>query len=89
VKISAALASAGVGFNLPEAEVTLSPGNDLRIWITLSASARSDNIVSEDLAHRIVAALDGCGLRLSKTNMAEAFDPAERLIRGETLYVAF
>ncbi len=86
-KTSAALATAGIGFNLPEAEVTVSPGSDLRIWITLSANARNDIIVSEDLAHRIVAALDGSGLRLSSTDMAEAFNPTERLIRGETLYV--
>ncbi|MEV4709684.1 hypothetical protein [Actinoplanes sp. NPDC049316] len=87
-KTSDALTSAGIVFNLPEAEVTISSGNDLRIWITLSASARNDIVVIKDLANRIIAALDGSGLHLSSTNMAEAFDPTERLIRGEALYVA-
>jgi hypothetical protein len=88
-KTVAALVNAGISCDAPDSAVIVSSGNDLRIWVTLGSRGNASDIAgSENLARRLVNALDGCNLRLASTNMAEAFDPAERIVRGEMLYVA-
>jgi hypothetical protein len=82
-----ALEGAGIRCDAPDAVLKVSPGTDRRIWLSLNLAAGSDEQERRELFERIVAALANGGLRLESTNLAEPLEPAERLIRGETLYV--
>jgi len=81
------LEGAGIRCDAPDAVLKVSPGTDRRIWLSLNLTAGSDEQERRELSERIVAALASGGLRLESTNLAEPLEPAERLIRGEMLYV--
>jgi hypothetical protein len=82
-----ALADAQIHCNAPDAALTVSPGNDLHVWLTLNAPDGSNAAEREALAERIVTVLEGRGLRLKSTNLAESLDSVKRLVQRETLYV--
>ena len=82
-----ALEGAGIRCDVPDAMLKVSPGTDLRIWLSLELTARSDEQARRELSERIVAALANAGLRLRSTDLAEPLQPVERLVRGEALYV--
>ena len=83
-----ALTDAGIPHNPPNDVLRVSPGSDLRVWL----SFRPDSDVEEQnlrtLAERIVSALAHAGLHLESTNQAEHLETAERLVRGDLLSVA-
>ena len=83
----AALEGAGIRCDTPGAVLKFSPGTDLRVWLSLNLTAGPDEQGRRELSERIVAALANDGLRLESTNLAEPLEAAERLIRGEVLYV--
>jgi hypothetical protein len=82
-----ALKSAGISCDPPESLVRVSLGTDLRIWLSLDPTADSDEQGRQEISERVVAALARAGLRLESTSSAEALGSAERLMRGELLYV--
>jgi hypothetical protein len=81
-----ALSSADVQYNVPGTILTVSPGTDLRIWLSLNLNPDEEQ-QRRELSGRIVSALAAAGLHLESTNPAEALDSAERLVRGEALNV--
>jgi hypothetical protein len=82
-----ALEGAGIRCDAPSAVLKVSPGTDLRIWLSLNLTAESDEQERRELSERVVTALASGGLRLESTNLAEALGPTERLMRGEVLHV--
>jgi len=83
-RVIEALSAAGIGHNSPDAMLTVSPGNDMTIWMSLSAAAGEHE--RRELAEQIISALTTAGLRLESTMLAETLDPADRLAHGEALY---
>ena len=82
-----ALEGAAIRCDAPNALLKVSPGTDLRIWLSLNLTAESDEQECRALSERVVTALASAGLHLESTNLAEALGPVERLTRGEMLYV--
>jgi hypothetical protein len=82
-----ALSNAGVRYNAPDALLRVSPGNDLRIWLSFDFHPDSNDEDRQELSERIVRCLMAAGLSLESTNMAEPLDSVERLVRWEALYV--
>jgi hypothetical protein len=70
--------------------VQVSPGNDLRIWVSFNTDTDtdSDDETLRTSANRVVDALAVAGLHLESVNPAEHRDTVERLMRGEILSVA-
>lgn len=83
-RVIEALSGAGIRHNSPDAMLLVSPGNDMRIWLSLKAGSEEQE--RRELSQRIVSVLTGAGLRLESTMLAETLDSAERLVRGEALY---
>lgn len=82
-----ALVSAGVPCDEPDAPLKVSPGADLRIWLSLDSRA-ADEHERRELSTHIVTALTAAGLRLVCPAHPENDNTAaERLVRGEPLYV--
>jgi hypothetical protein len=83
--VVSALTSAGL---LPGGDaILISPGQDLRISISLKVDAANPHDGLSDLARRIAAVLTDTGLRLVAPAEPQSKDTAERLARGETLQV--
>jgi hypothetical protein len=82
-----ALAGAGIRYEGTDAVLRVSQGNDGQIWLSLDPTAGSDEQDRRELSELIVAALVSGGLLLESPNRAEPSEPAERLARGELLYV--
>ena len=82
-----ALSRAGIQCNTPDTILKVSPGTDLRIWLSLSLNPDSDEPQRRELAGRIVNALTAAGLHLESTSLPEALDSAERLVQWEALIV--
>jgi hypothetical protein len=83
--VVSALTSAGL---LPGGDdILISPGQDLRISISLKADAANPNDSLADVAARIAAVLTDARLRLVAPAEPQSKDTAERLARGETLQV--
>jgi hypothetical protein len=80
-----ALAAVGIPHDGPGTTLKVSPGADLRIWVSLDLN--SDEQQRRELAQQITDALASAHLGLDSTNPAEPLDPAERLARGEALTV--
>lgn len=82
-----ALEDAGIRSDIPNAEVKISPGTDLRIWLSLNPTADADNEERRKLSERVVAALaKGC-LHLESNELTKSSGLAERLTRGHALRV--
>lgn len=86
-KTTEALSSAGISYNTPATYFKVSPGNDLRIWLSLDIHADANEQERLALSERIVGAICAAGLHLESTNHAVALEPAERLVKGEQLWV--
>jgi hypothetical protein len=82
-----ALTKAGVGVEPLSGEVMVSPGDDLRIWISLRITTGVLGPSHRELATRVAAALTVGGLRLTVPSEPQSQDVAERLARGEALLV--
>ena len=83
--VVSALTSAGL---LPGGDaILISPGQDLRISISLKADAANPDDGLSDLATSIAAVLTDARLRLVAPSEPQSKDTAERLARGETLQV--
>ncbi len=78
-----ALTAAGITVDGPEAQVRVSPGNDLRIWISISTATPGDGDEPGQLAEQITKSLERAGLRLSSPIQPDQPDAAQRLARGE------
>lgn len=86
-KVIEALSDAGIHHNAPGALLRVSPGNDLRIWLSFDLHADANKEECRELSERVGSALGSAGFLLESTNLAEAMEPVERLLRGEALYV--
>jgi hypothetical protein len=86
VKTTEALTAAGISWESPDGVVMVSPGTDLRIWISLRDVTAADPAL-QGLSGQITAALSAAGLRLVSSSEPQSQDPAERLVRGEALLV--
>jgi hypothetical protein len=82
-----ALERYGVRCDAPDAQVRVSPGTDLRIWLSLNPAADSDEEERRTLSEQIVVALGKGGLQLESNDLAEPFELAKRLVRGDALRV--
>jgi hypothetical protein len=60
--------------------------DDSRVWLSLTAGGPNQP-ERRELSEQIVSVLTQAGLRLVSINQAENLEPAERLLRGEALYV--
>lgn len=83
-RVTEALKRAGISHDRRNAMLMVSPGNDMRVWL----SFRPGSGVQErrELSQRIIRSLAAAGLRLASTMSAEELDSAERLTQGEALY---
>lgn len=68
-------------------KVRVSPGSDLRIWLSLNPAADSDEEERRELSEHIVVALSKGGLQLQSNDLAEPVERANRLFRGDALRV--
>lgn len=82
-----ALTSSGIEFNTPRALLAVSPGADLKVWLSLNISADAEQAPYTELATRVSAALGAAGLRLTSSMFPDAEDTISRLAQGEGLYV--
>jgi hypothetical protein len=87
-KTISALANSGMIVDrAPSLGFKVSPGDDLRVWISLDRKPGTDEGASGDLAVRIVNALASAGLRLVSNIDNDDRNSAARMIGGESLYV--
>jgi hypothetical protein len=86
-KTVAALTNAGIEHGTPGTSLKVSRGEDVRIWLSLDFRTPAEEGEREVLAAQVVAALTFAGLRLVSITEAQSEDAAERLVRGEALYV--
>lgn len=86
-KTTEALSGADIEYNAPGAPLKVSPGTDLRIWLSLRSDPDPDEQACRDLSARIVSALSRAELHLESTNLAVTLESVERLVRRESLYV--
>jgi hypothetical protein len=82
-----ALTDAGLPCERLDDVIKVSPGWDLKIWLSLNTEAGSGDHTRHELAARIVAALTSGGLHLVSEREPQSNDAAERLVRGEALCV--
>lgn len=80
-----ALSVADIPYNTPDAMLRVSPGADLRVWLSLNLSLGADEQERRQLSERIVSALATAGLGLESTNLAQSLGSVERFVRGEAL----
>jgi hypothetical protein len=81
------LTSGGIPCESPEDALMISPGTDLRIWVSVRPAALAGGHDLRKLSARIIAALAGEGLRLVPLSEPQSQEAAERLARGESLCV--
>jgi hypothetical protein len=60
--------------------------DDSRAWLSLTAVGLNQQ-ERRELSEQIVSLLTNAGLRLVSIRQAENLEPAERLLRGEALFV--
>lgn len=82
-----ALSDAGIAHNQPDALLRVSPGADLRIWVSFDLHAGSEESERRQLAEQIVSALAGGGFDLESTDHSRTLTSVERLVRCEALQV--
>jgi hypothetical protein len=83
-----ALTAAGIQHNAPDDVLRVSPGTDLRVWLSFRPDSGVEEQHLRTLAEQIVGALTHAGFHLESTNLAEHLETAERLVRRESLRVA-
>jgi len=86
-KTICALTSSGIPCESPEDALMVPPGRDLRIWLSFRPDALAGRHDLRELSERIVVGLAGAGLRLVQPSEPQSQDAAERLARGESLFV--
>jgi hypothetical protein len=69
-----------------EAPLWVRVKDDSRAWLSLTAVGLNQP-ERRELSEKIVSVLTNAGLRLVSIRQAENLEPAERLLRGEVLYV--
>jgi hypothetical protein len=72
-----ALSGAGIGHNFPGSMLMVSPGNDMRVWLSFGPGNGEPG--QRALAEQIVSSLAAARIRLESTMSAETLDSAERL----------
>jgi hypothetical protein len=81
------LTAAGVSCSpAQEASLWVRVKDDSRVWLSLIAAGQSEH-ERRDLAEQVVDALTNAQLRLVSIRQAEDLEAAERLVRGEALFV--
>lgn len=85
INVVEALGHAGVPCTGPNAILTISPGTDLRIWLSLNLNRDSEE--RRGVSELTVSALGDAGLHLDSTHRADAWNSVEQLERGDSLYV--
>jgi hypothetical protein len=81
------LTHAGISWALSEqAPVRVRIKDDSRVWLSLTSAGLSEQ-QRQELSERIVDVLTDAGLHLISLMQAENLETAERLVRGEALYV--
>jgi hypothetical protein len=80
-----ALTNYGIASKSPEDPLMVSPGTDLRIWLSFRPTALAGGHDLQELSARIVAALEAEDLRLVPPSEPQSHDIVERLARGESL----
>ena len=80
-----AITAAGLSCGAREDPIKVSPGQDLRIWVSLDAAAAGQE--RSTLSEQIVAALSAADLHLVSLAEPVNINPAERLRAGETMQV--
>jgi hypothetical protein len=81
------LSNAGIPCELPDGLVMVSPGTDLRIWVSLRIEADIPERELQELPAQIVDTLIAAGLRLVSSSEPQSQNAVERLGRGEALLV--
>jgi hypothetical protein len=82
-----ALTSSGIPCESPEDALMISPGTDLRVWVSFRPEAIAGGRDLRELSARIAATLAGEDLRLVPPSEPQSQDTVERLARGESLCV--
>jgi hypothetical protein len=83
------LSNAGISFastSSAEASAWVRVNHDSRTWLSLPAAGLNQQ-ERRELSEQIVSVLASAGLRLVSIGQAENLEPAERILRGEALYV--
>ncbi|WP_285687904.1 hypothetical protein [Actinoplanes sp. NBRC 103695] len=83
-----ALTDAGIPHNATGQVLRVSPGNDLRVWLSFWPDTGVEEQNLRTLAEQIESALADAGLHLESINLAEHLETTERLVRRESLRVA-
>lgn len=84
-KTTDALIAAGIPCDAPDAPLKISPGRDLKVWLSLKIASDSDKHEHRKLAERIIDSLGRAKLHLVSTMQPDDRDTAECLARGEAL----
>lgn len=82
-----ALASAGISCGSSGISLRISPGIDLKIWLSFDMEPNADRSGYQDLAARVFAALSSSGLSLVWPPDPLSQNIVELFARGELLYV--
>ncbi|WP_256176744.1 hypothetical protein [Kitasatospora aureofaciens] len=81
-----ALTAAGITHTPPDGQVLLSPGADLRVWLSLNLPGDQAQL-RHDVAQRTIAAITAAGLALASNSHPQAHDLHDRLAGAEALLV--
>ncbi|MEU9074523.1 hypothetical protein AB0D22_07550 [Kitasatospora sp. NPDC048538] len=81
-----ALTAAGITHTPPDGQVLLSPGADLRVWVSLNLPTDQAQL-RHDVAKRTIAAITAAGLSLASNSHSQARDLHDRLAGAEPLLV--
>lgn len=81
-----AIAATGLSCGSAGDALTVSPGRDTRVWLSLDTTAAGHD--RRALSEQVIAALAVVGLQLVSFAEPQSNNPAERLRTGEALYVA-
>lgn len=80
-----ALGAAGLPDGSAGDTLLVSPGPDMYVWLSLSTTAAGHDL--EALTEQVISALAVADLRLVSSVEPQSSNPAERLLKGEALYV--
>ncbi len=81
------LGAAGLHGDSAGDALRVSPGVDMRVWLSLDMAAATHE--HEALSEQVIAALANAGLQLMSSMEPQSNNPAERLLKGEALYVTW